>query len=623
MSYNKSNPPYLTTAGKVTILTSVMSMMAFMLIFLLNIGQSEFQSAIAQTDYATTSVNVLNTPPDWTVDAQESPESSALFPTNSGDVVSFTAVGTDSNLAPYFLIICTTNATPTAVANAGTPGTAQPICDGGSGNQIAVSTSTASGLEATAATTTLESFAETNAWYAWICDDDAVLPRCNDQFRQGSGTTSSPFIVNHRPTFTTFSNDSPTLPGDTLNFTTVASDIDVAGTADTMKLIICNSAGFDTATDTCTGTLISSSTFSAPNPSVAYPIAVPFQDQLYPAYPYLIDEHGHEASGGAYGVDVQFEVANALPTVDSSLISINGGSDIIPAVAAGETTGFTLSFVALDDNSCENAATDPEIVDYAVSLYRSGVGSTTCDASGSGYNPNNCYSSGVASTTWNISCVATTTGSGACGGVTDTSVLWECTYPLWYVVDPTDPLNIVTQFPGEDWRAAVTAIDDNASTSVHTVSDSGVDVDPLLAFDLNTNAIPYGDLAPGDDTVNLNASTTASSTGNIGLDTSLSGVRMCPNSLGFPIGTCPVTSTSSIAVNLQEYATSTLPYGTGIPLTESSVALDLNILKPTSTSSQPARQTYWGIGIPGTLSLSGVYTGQNTIIAVQSSSTQW
>lgn len=622
MSYNNNRVP-LSTAGKITIFTTLFGVVAFLFIFLLNIGQSEFTVAQAQSN-ATTSVNVLNTPPSWDTVPQELTESSTTTPTNSGDAVTWVGTATDSNGQPYFLLVCSTNATPTANANGGTAGTAPPDCGGGA-ILWAVSTGTVSGTEASAATTTTEAFSESNDWYAWACDDDAVYPQCILVAEQGSGTTSSPFNVNHRPTFTAVSDDSPADPGAVVTFEATAADADSVDSNDTMQLHICSAADFGTGTSTTEcgpGGTLATSTFTAATPTATYTIASVAQDTNYTAFAYIVDEHGHTASGGAQGTDSVLTVSNVAPTINGALIDLNGGSDITLSVEAGETTGFTLDFTVNDANSCEAVGPTPEITNYVASVYRSGVGTTSCDASGE-YDPNDCYTNTVATTTWNLSCSATTTGSGACTGATDATVDWECTFPLWYVADPTDGVNASTSvYFAEDWRAAISAVDDDNATSTFTESTiTDIDVVGLLAFALDTLAIPYGDLAPGDDTGTLSATTTARATGNVGVDHDLSGLRMCPT--GFAPGACAASATSSIIETNQEYGTSSLAYGSGTDLTTTDTTLDINIQKSTSTVTQASGVTYWGIGVPGTVTLAGIYTGQNTFTAVQSDSSQW
>jgi hypothetical protein len=606
--------PYIAHAGKVTVFTTLFGVTIFLVAFFLNVGHEELQRVEAQST-ATTSVTVLNTPPQWDVLAYELNESSTSTPTNSGDDVVWAAVASDSNAEPYQLIVCNNNATPT-------PGTSttSPQCAGG-GFAWAVSPQTASGVMATTSTTTLEAFAESNDWYAWICDAIDLNARCNGTFSQGlNATNSSPFIVNHRPTFTAYSDDSPAVPGATVTFTTTSSDTDTVGGNDTIQLVVCNDPDYDTATNACgAGGTIATSTFVTTDASATYTIVIPTQDQNYTAYGYIVDEHGHEATGGNQGTDSTLTVDNIAPTVAPASIIINGGSDIVLTQAAGETTGFTLDFTATDNNSCENASAGDEVVDYTLSFYRSGIGSTTCDALTGIYNPNSCYPSGVGTTTWNVSCTASST---SCGGATDTTVDWSCSFPLWYVADPTDGGATNTVHFAEDWQAAVRAIDDNNASNTPSQAISGQELNSLLAFALNTDAIPYGELEPGQDSTTLSATTSIAATGNVGIDQRLTGESMCPTYT--PSTPCESSATSTIPESEQEFATSSLAYGSGTALSSSTQQeLELNVLKPTSTSTQTTGTTYWGIAVPGSITLAGLYTGENTFFAVTSEPGQW
>lgn len=625
MSYNNTRrAPYLNTAGKVTILTTLLGVVGFLFIFLLNVGQSEFKTVEAQT--ATTSVNVLNTPPafDLGEEPREETESSTSTPTNSGDEFAVIGTATDQNGAPYFLLVCDDDTNPpVAQANVGTPGTAPPQCGAGA-NLIAVSAAATSGTLARAATTTTEAFPEQTPWFAWACDDDAVNPECTVASFQGTGSTSSPFNVNHRPTFTAIAEDSPTDPGGLVTFTATADDSDTVDDDDTLQLFVCNANDYDTVTNTCgIGGTFASSSFSLSNPVATATLPAIVQDGPRDAFVFVVDNHGHEATGGQQAANEGYTVANVAPTIDGALITLNGGDDLTLTEAANETTGFTLSFIANDANSCENTAAGAEIVDYIASVHRSGIGSSSCDVL-SDYNPNNCYTTEVPPATWNISCAATTTGAGVCGGSTDATELWECTFPLWYVADPTDPAPVTPLFEAEDWRASISAIDDNNATSSFVQSTTpGIEVVSFLSFELAANAIPYGDLAPGDNTGNLNATTTVRATGNVGIDQELSGLRMCPGT--GQLGDCPNSATSSIPEGQQEFATSSVPYttGTDLPATTTPSTLDLNVNKPTSTSTPTSEIIYWGLEVPGTITLAGTYTGQNTFMAVTSNAAQW
>jgi hypothetical protein len=621
MSYNmKELPNYIQTAGKITVITSLVGVVVFAVIFLLNIGANELKHAEAQSNQATTSVTVLNTPPQWTVDAQESTPSSTTTPTNSGSAISWTARATDSNGESYYLLICSNGNAPTANPSAA------PTCGSGA-VRWAVSAFTASGATSTAATTTTEvaPFAEQNNWFAWVCDAVATNPRCNATSKQGTPPTNSPFNVNKRPTFTVFTDSSPALPGATVTFSTTASDPDTVPTNDTVRLFVCSTNSFNTSTDSCDAlTLFSTTTLVASNPSGTYVIPIPTQDQNYDAFGFVVDNHGHEASGGAQGTNSTLTVQNAAPTVSAAQITLNGGQDLVLAVEAGETTGFDLQFVASDNNSCDavGGVDDDEIVDYVLSVYRSGIGSTTCNGL-SGYNANNCYPSEVGTSTWNLSCTASST---SCTGSTDTTIIYDCTFPLWYIADPTDVAS-TSLYAAQDWRAAVRPIDDDGASSTLTQSStSDIDVLAFLSMALDTFAIPYGSLEPGQRTDPLAATTEVRATGNVGIDELLTGSSMCTTYTNAV--TCPTSATSTIAESFQVFATSSVSYGTATATgrTLSSTTnkrLDLNVQKSIATSTQATGTTYWGIHVPITLTLSGAYTGENTFYVAGSDPSQW
>ncbi len=611
MSYNTD---HLRTAGKVTVYAAIVGVFVFALSFIFNLGLKEVPKVVAQ-DVATTSVTVLNTAPFWTASTTEVLESSATSPTNSGDIVSWQAIGTDSNSEDYWLLICSTSSAPTA--NSSSP----PTCS--SGIMWARSATTTSGALATAATTTLEAWAESNEWYGWICDGNAGTPRCNSLYTQGTNATnSSPFIVNHRPSFSLFSDNSPADPGSIVTFYSTSTDTDTVGTTDTVKLIVCASVGFSTSTDSCVGTTLGSTTvFASANATATYTIVIPTQDQNYSAYGYVVDNHGHEASGGAHGTDSTLTVNNVAPSVPGAQISLTqaSGTDLYLTVESNQTTGFTLSFVTSDNNSCINAASTTEVIDYELALYRSGVGSTTCGFSAGNYNANNCYTNAVPTATWNLSCTASTT---SCSGSSDTDQLWNCTYPLWYIADPTDGTATTTQYPTQNWLAQIRAIDDDNATGTASQSTIGVEVRSFLAFALNTLTIPYGALEPGQQNDPLVATTTIAATGNVGLDKNVEGESMCTSYTASTL--CPGSATSTIDASEQRFATGTVTYAAASALSSSTVQeVEVNVFKSTATSTQATGNAYWGIRVPGSITFAGDYYGQNTFYAVVGESANW
>lgn len=617
MLYNKlKSSKYIETAGKITIAAAVSGILVFAFVFLFNAGKTELLKVEAQ-DSATTTLTVLNVPPQWVTLAYEATETSSTSPTNSGDTVTWNGIASDTAGAPYFLIICNT-ATATANAATSTLGTNPPTC--GTGNiRWAISTSTVQNTLAIAATTTVEAMVESNAWFGFVCDDDFVTPRCNATYSQGlAATNSSPFNVNHRPVFTTYGNNGPVNPAGTIVFHSTSSDTDSDGGDDALVLHVCNSNDYNTTTNQCgpLGTIATTAISIFSDATATYTLATVVQDDVYNAYGYIVDQHGHEATGGTQGTNGTFTVNNIAPTVASSSISLNGGNPLTLGNPAGETSTATLSFITSDSNSCVNVASTSEVTSYQLSVYRSGVGSSTCNGAAAGYNPNNCYPSGIATSTWNLSCTASTT---SCTGSIDPTQIWNCTFPLWFVADPTD---VGSQYATNTWFAYVAAIDDDNATGTASDTQNPVELLSFPAIDVLTATIPYGALEPAQNSGTLNATTTVYTVGNTGLNEGIEGESMC---ITFAIGNeCTSSASSTVPEDQQQFATSSIAYGSGTALSSSTVKmLDIRIQKSTSTTTPNSGVTYWGIGVPASITLAGAYTGLNTFYSIISSSTHW
>ena len=627
MSYNNEEfPQYVRTAGKITIATAIMGIFVFLAAFMVDFGSQELQKVSAQQ--ATTTLTVLNTPPEFTVEPYETVESSVTNPTNSGDEVRWEAVGTDSNGAPYFLLVCSGNASPTpnSAANSGSLGTAAPECGVGT-TQWGVSTSTVSGELAFVATTTTEAtpFAESNDWYAWVCDDDPNNPRCNNVPSQGiAATNSSPFIVNSRPVLSAAGNDGPVDPGAVLAFLSSSTDPDIEGGEDNIFITICSSnSTYSTTTNSCPDSIASSTAGVIENASTTRTIGIPTRDQTYSAFAYIYDQHGHEAA--ANPIDVSFDVNNVAPFVLGGDIELYGelgvGTDLTLSVPGGETPSSTLNFTVQDNNSCQTAALGDEIVGYDFSVFRSGVGTSTCDTTSANYNPNNCYPSGIGTTTWSYSCTQITT----CGGPTQTEIDFSCEFPLWFVADPTDNgANTPAFLEAQNWTAAVRGIDDDAAVGPLSTTSNPRELVSFSAIDIVAEDIAYEPVAPGEDTGSINASSTAQNVGNTGLDQEVRGEDMCN---GFSPGSpCTSSATSTIPANQQEFAVNTFTYGAGTDISSTTdTEAELNIPKTTATTTALWQQgiTYWGIAVPSSITLAGSYTGLNTFTAVTAEAVDW
>lgn len=617
-------PGYVRTAGKITVVTTLAGLLVFMVAFMFDVGTKEFSRVSAQT--ATTTLTVLNTPPQFTLNAHEQTESSTSTPTNSGDQVVWNAIGEDSNSAPYFLLVCSTNASPTANAapDVGSLGTMPPTCGGGV--QWAVSTGTVSGQPAIAATTTTEAapFAEIQEWYAWVCDDDPFNPRCNNIPVQGySATNSSPFNVNSRPVLSDFNNDGPADPGATLVFHSTSSDPDTVGGEDAIYLVVCSSnSDYSASLNTCPNDFIASTTITLlSDASATYTLPAIIRDDTYAAYGYIVDEHGHEASSNPLNQD--FNVNNVAPVVLSGDIDLNGGSDIVLTVPAGETPSTTLDFTIRDANSCLNAASTSEITSFTVAVFRSGVGTTTCDGSAGSYDPNNCYPSGVPTATWNLSCTATTT----CASPLQDYMDYTCEFPLWFIADPTDAgPETPAALAAQNWSAGVSGTDDDAVTGAMSTTSSPVDLTSFTAIDIESAQIAYGAIEPGFDSGTLSATSSALNVGNTGLDQEVRGDAMC-GTYG-PSTPCSNSATSTIPDNQQKFASTSLSYASGLAFALSSTTnqeVELDIPKTTGTSSAAWEQdyTYWGIAVPISITLAGSYQGLNTFTAVTAEAADW
>jgi hypothetical protein len=590
---------------------------------------SHTQSAQA-TSTATTTVTVLNTPPTWDVTAREQFASATTTPTNTGTSTRWTATASDSNSEDYYLLICKSSSTP--IAAAGGP----PSCGGGASDIWAVSGAITSGTAGYAATTTQEGWAEVNDWYAYICDGNSGSPACNDAQYNGlheagpASATSSPFVVNHRPYVTLAADDSPTIPGATTTWTTTSDDDDALGGADTIQLHVCKAQDFNAAIPACgVAGFWASSTFTTANATADGFIIAPQQDRDHDAYIYIVDEHGHPASGGWHASSTVLTIQNVAPYVSSSSIQVydvfgttTSDQNLNLVTEEGETENFVVEFQVVDLNSCEAFGGGDEITSANLNVFRYNgtdpyTQSLLCDASGE-YDANSCYTDTNAFFTPNCYQVP-----GDCSGPTQSSVTWECTFPMWYIADPTDN---GSQFSGHDWRASV-RVADEALTSSYSTYNGAVDVAgsanmiQFLSFRATGSPIAYGSHQPGFGTAQHPATTTVFATGNTGLNQYLSGDAMCTN---YP--SCSGNATSTIYVPYQHYSlTNTTAYAAGTELSTSTspTLVDVNITKPTATNTPTQDDTFWGIEVPGSITYAGDYIGRNYIDGAVAPSGEW
>lgn len=593
-------------------------------------------SSVQATSTATTTVTVLNTPPSWSVFAYEQVASATTTPTNSGLSVTWTGTASDNNAENYFLLICKSSSTPQHPFVA--PDKEIPQCGGGSADQWALSASTASDVAATVSTTTVEQWVvdagrEYFPWYAYICDANEGDPECSPAMYNGlhepgpASATSSPFVINRRPTFT-LAADTSVAPGDIATWTSTADDPDSLGGDDTIQLHVCRASGFNPAIPSCTGAQWATSSPATSNPTATTTIPIPTQDGDLASYVYIVDQHGHAAVGGYQDTNTLLTIDNVAPYIASSTIQLygvygttTGTTSLVLTVPEGETQHFVVAFEVSDNNSCLSTTSANEISSARVNVFRSDIGGTYgygCDASGE-FNANRCYVDDVSG--WVPTCYQR---PGAACTANTLSVEWECVFPLWYIADPTD---LGSPNAGSDWRASVSATDNNTLASVFATEDhpanTGAEVLQFLSFRATGSPIAYGSFEPGLGNDYHPATTTIYATGNTGLNQYLSGDPMCTALLG-----CTYNGTSTIWVPAQHYATtsSSLPYASGYALSTSTVLtsfVDIVLPKTQSTTTPNSADTYWGIKVPASITYAGDYIGKNYIDAVVAPSGEW
>ncbi len=221
---------------------------------------------------------VFNTAPSITAGPSDG-SSSSTTPTNVGSAVTFTTTATDTDSNNYYLAICKTNSV-TAV-NSGAP-----TCGGGS---WAISSSTVSGVQASTTYTTLSADSESNAWFAFVCDNNASS-LCSSS-SQSSGNSGSPFAVNHVPSFTVIQNTTGILSaGDSVLFTTTASDTDTNGATDTVTLYVCKANDFASGVCGAEGQWCNSSASSS-NASCSYTVQSNDTTGTKNYYANIVDNH--------------------------------------------------------------------------------------------------------------------------------------------------------------------------------------------------------------------------------------------------------------------------------------------------------------------------------------------
>jgi len=268
--------------------------------------------------------NVANSVPSISAGPSDGTSASGT-PTDAGSNVTFTTTATDPESDNYYLAVCKTDS---ITAN----NEAVPTCGGGN---WCVSSSTATGVEASCTYTAQAADAESQDWYVFVCDHNASS-LCTSS-SQGSGDNGSPFKVNHAPSFTVAS-DSPDpikLAGN-ITFSTTASDSDTDGSADTVTLYVCKAEDFSGGSCGAGGQWCNS-TASASDPSCTYTVQAGDGDADQNYYAYVVDNHDFESTGNP--ISSTFTTDVTAPTITSISSDKANGS-----YKAGEVIDIDVTF---------------------------------------------------------------------------------------------------------------------------------------------------------------------------------------------------------------------------------------------------------------------------------------
>ncbi len=269
------------------------------------------------------------------------------------------------------------------------------------------------------------------------------------------------------------------------------------------------------------------------------------------------DSYCLRTSDGGVEFDSYPQIAEVTAKYGPQITNWRLNYDAPIALVEGTTRAVVATGTVADLNGFEDLV-------YATStIYRSGVGSDCAS------DPNNCYQ------LTSLQCPFEN-----CSG---TTCQVTCTADLHYFAEPTDD---GSAFEGESWQARLFILDSTGNEATST--SEGVDLLTLRAMSVISGSISYGTLGLAEDTGSSNAVATVQNTGNVGIDLTVEGTDMTAGSSVIPAGN-------------QLFATSTFTYSSCVicsALSGSPSPLDLDLGKPTSTSSAVTDDIYWGVYIP-------------------------
>lgn len=529
--------------------------------------------ALAQ-DTASTTVTVRNSPPSFTVDPAESPTSSSTSPVNETETAVLVGTASDPESNNWYLIVCSA-AGVTAHNGAAPTCTATAYC---------VSGATAAGSQATCVYSNVTSAGETQAWYAYACDNHATEADCT-AVNQGSGDSGSPLYVNHKTTINTVSTTVNNRdPGQAVTITATSTDTDTQGGNDQLYLSVCSTNVYSTSTGCGATTLCNATTTANGATAVAmscnYTIPTPTPDTSYTYYAFIKDWHNLASTS----FSSTYTVNNVAPSVDT--VSLNGGANITLNMRGQSDKVATTTGQFIDNNGCS------DVISATSTIYFNTAGAN-CAA-----DNNTCYQ-----------ILAASCSISGCTGGSDTDGFITCSTGLKYFARSTDTAT-GSPYSANFWLGTVRAIDNNAASGASTSPNATTDVIALTALDVTETTIPYGTIRSSQNSGAVNATTTVQNYGNTPLDSNVYGTDM--------------TGPATISIMEQEWNTGNFTYGaaTSTKATSTVGAQIAGTHVPRPTGADLSSPVYWGINIPAGRP-SGNYSGVNTFAAVLYSGGNW
>ena len=542
------------------------------------------------SDTASTTLEVLNAAPQFIVGPAENPISSSTSPRNEGGTIRFTASSSDAESNSIYLIVCTV-AGVTASTTGGPPECSVPA------NELCVSALTPISNEAVCTHSGIaDPPGETQAWFAYVCDNHATQGSCST-VSQGAGDSGSPFYINHAPSYTavatTDDNKDPGNAADPFEVTASVVDNDSQGGDDMIELYVCRTDSFSTTTG-CTGGAGHQLCYGASTTddvSCTFATGTPADDDNFNYYAFVMDWHGFAGNSGNSRTNT-YTVNNVAPTIGygtTNLYSGGGATIQLDMRFNPEVYASTTSASVNDANGCTDLSHATSSI-----YWSSATNGYDCAA-----DDDDCYQIGQA-----------TCEIAGCTGVGDLTASYTCSTTLAFHAIPTDAAN-GNPNSGTDWLGAIRVFDDDGLSGVGTTT-AGRELDQLIALAVTEITIPYGIIQGGQNSGDANATTTVWNYGNTPIDSDVSGTEMDRNGGG-----------GTIRDNNQEFNLTPFTYTGGTWNLSSTSPADVGITapKPTTGAINVSDPIYWGIQVPvGTLS--GDYYGENTFTST-ADATEW